>query len=45
MDPVDLFERGSAWTKEKIEGATSKLDAQEGLVPAMSAPIQFVAQP
>jgi len=27
MDPVDLFDRGSAWTKEKIEGAKSKLDA------------------
>lgn len=28
MDPVDLFERGSAWTKDKIAGAKDKLDAQ-----------------
>jgi uncharacterized protein (TIGR03086 family) len=28
LDPLDLFERGSAWTKEKIKGAKAKLDAQ-----------------
>jgi uncharacterized protein (TIGR03086 family) len=28
MDPLDLFERGSAWTKEKIAGAKDRLDAQ-----------------
>lgn len=26
MDPVDLFERGSAWTAAKIPGAIGKLD-------------------
>src|SRR5437879_5092021 len=28
MDPVDLFDRGSAWTKEKIAGAKASLDAK-----------------
>ena len=28
MDLVDLFERGSAWTKEKIDAAKGSLDAQ-----------------
>jgi uncharacterized protein (TIGR03086 family) len=28
MDPLDLFDRGSAWAKEKIEGAKDKLDAK-----------------
>jgi uncharacterized protein (TIGR03086 family) len=28
MDPVDLFDKGSAWTKQKIEGAKDQLDAQ-----------------
>ena len=28
MDPIELFDRGSAWTKEKIEGAQDRLDAQ-----------------
>jgi uncharacterized protein (TIGR03086 family) len=27
MDPMDLFDRGSAWTKTKIAGAKGKLDA------------------
>ena len=28
MDLFDLYERGTTWTKSKIEGATDKLDAQ-----------------
>jgi uncharacterized protein (TIGR03086 family) len=28
MDPVDLFDKGSAWTRQKIEGAADHLDAQ-----------------
>jgi uncharacterized protein (TIGR03086 family) len=28
MDLLDLFDRGSAWTQEKIAGAVGKLDAQ-----------------
>jgi uncharacterized protein (TIGR03086 family) len=28
MDPLDLFDRGSAWTKEKIKGAQGSLDEQ-----------------
>jgi uncharacterized protein (TIGR03086 family) len=28
MDSVDMFDRGSAWTKQKIDGAKDKLDAQ-----------------
>lgn len=27
MDPLDLFDRGSAWTKEKIDGAKDQLGA------------------
>jgi uncharacterized protein (TIGR03086 family) len=28
MNPVDLFDKGSAWTKQKIEGAKDQLDAR-----------------
>jgi uncharacterized protein (TIGR03086 family) len=28
MDLVDLFDKGSAWTKQKIDGAKDQLDAQ-----------------
>src|SRR5437588_3426787 len=28
MDTLDLFDRGSAWTKSKIEGAKGQLDAK-----------------
>ena len=28
MNPVDLFDKGSSWTKQKIEGAKDQLDAQ-----------------
>ncbi len=28
MNPMDLYERGTAWTKEKIAGGRDQLDAQ-----------------